>query len=130
MILLDTNALLWVAFDDTKLSIRARTAINEARQNGDGLAVSDISLLELTNLHRKRKIQLKTSLESFLREIEAYFLILPISASACVQSLALPIGFPKDPADRIIAATAIVKGIPLITSDREIRKCRSLATIW
>jgi len=43
---------------------------------------------------------------------------------------ALPAGYPKDPADRIIGATALVEGIPLITADREIRKSRALATIW
>jgi PIN domain nuclease of toxin-antitoxin system len=130
VILLDTHVVVWLAFDQSQLSRNAKAAINDARQNGDGLAISDITLLELTTLSRKARIRLDISLESFLHEVEARFIVLPISGRACVRALALPATYPKDPADRIIGATAIVEGMSLLTADREIRRSRALRTIW
>ncbi|MFZ1141075.1 MAG: type II toxin-antitoxin system VapC family toxin [Candidatus Sulfotelmatobacter sp.] len=130
MILVDTHVVVWLAFDQGQLSQNARAAINEARQSGEGLAICDITLLELTTLRSKGRIRLDISLESFLREIEARFIVLPISGRACVRALGLPATYPKDPADRIIGATALVEGLSLLTADREIRRSRALHTIW
>lgn len=130
MILLDTHVVVWLALDQTHLSKNARAAINEARENGDGLAISDITLLELATLSSKGRIRLEISLESFLEEIEARFIVLPISGRACARALGLPATYPKDPADRIIGATALVEGMSLLTADREIRRSRALHTIW
>jgi PIN domain nuclease of toxin-antitoxin system len=130
VILLDTHVVVWLAFDQAQLSKRARVVINDARANGDGLAISDITLLELTTLSSKGRIRLEISLESFLREVEARFIVLPISGRACVRALDLPKTYPKDPADRIIGATAIVEGMSLLTADREIRRSRALHAIW
>ena len=130
MILLDTHVVVWLAFDEAQLSKNARAAINDARQSGEGLAISDITLLELATLSSKGRIRLNISLESFLREVEARFVILPISGRACVRVLGLPAAYPKDPVDRIIGATALVEGLPLLTADREIRRSRALRTIW
>ena len=89
-----------------------------------------MSLLELTMLAEKKRIALSISLESFLSEMETRFVVLPITARACVRALSLPSDYPKDPADRIIGATALVEGLPLITADREIRWAGVVRTIW
>ena len=130
MILVDTHIVVWLALDPTHLSKKARAAIDDARRNGDGLAISDVTLLELATLSSKGRIRLDISLESFLREVEARFIILPISGRACVRALGLPAAYPKDPADRIIGATALVEGLSLLTADRAIRRSRALHTIW
>jgi len=130
VILVDSHVVVWLAFDHTQLSRNARAAINDARENGDGLAISDITLLELATLASKRRIHLEISLESFLSEVEARFIVLPISGRACVRALGLPQSYPKDPADRIIGATALVEGMSLLTADREIRRSRALPAIW
>jgi PIN domain nuclease of toxin-antitoxin system len=130
MILVDTQVVVWLAFDQRQLSRNARPAINGARQNGEGLAIFDITLLELMTLTSKGRIRLNISLESFLREVEARFIVLPISGRACGRALGLPAAYPKDPADRIIGATALVEGLSLLTADREIRRSRALHTIW
>jgi len=130
VILVDTHVVVWLALDQAQLSKNAKAAINDARQSGEGLAISDITLLELTTLSNKGRIRLDISLESFLSEVEARFVVLPISGRACVRMLGLPAAYPKDPADRIIGATALVEGMPLVTADREIRRSRALRTIW
>jgi PIN domain nuclease of toxin-antitoxin system len=130
VILVDTHVVVWLALDQTQLSKNARAAIDDARRHGDGLAISDITLLELATLSSKGRIRLNISLESFLREIEARFTILPISGRACVRALGLPAAYPKDPADRIIAGTALVEGLSLLTADRAIRRSRALPTVW
>jgi PIN domain nuclease of toxin-antitoxin system len=130
VILVDTHIVVWLAFDQDQLSRKARVAIDNARRKGDGLAISDITLLELATLASKGRMRLDISLESFLQEVEARFVILPISGRACVRAIGLPAAYPKDPADRIIGATALVEGLSLLTADREIRRSKALQTIW
>ena len=130
VILLDTHVVLWLTSDPAKLSGKARTAIEDSRQNGNGVAICDITLLELTRLASKGRIRLGISLESFLQEVEARFVVLPISGRACARAMGLPTAYPKDPADRIIGATALVEGLSLITADREILRSKVVHTIW
>lgn len=130
MILIDTHVVVWLAFDQGRISSRARTAIDDARQNADGLAISDISLLELATLANKGRIRLEISLESFLQEVESRFVVLPMGGRVCARAMGLPAAYPKDPADRIIGATALVEGLPLLTADRQIRRSRAIRTIW
>ena len=130
MILVDTHVVVWLAFDQKQISTRAKAAIDDARKNADGLAICDISLLELATLARKGRIRLDVSLESFLQEVESRFVILPISGRACVRAMGLPANYPKDPADRMIGATALVEGLSLLTADRAIRRARTVQTIW
>ena len=130
VILVDTHVVVWLAFDQDQISRKARTAIDEARKNADGLAISDITLLELATLASKGRIRLDISLESFLQEVESRFVVLPISGRACARAMGFPATYPKDPADRIIGATALVEGLSLLTADREIRRSRTVQTIW
>lgn len=130
MILVDTHVVVWLAFDSAQFSKNAQAAIDEARRNQDGLAISDITLLELAVLSSKGRIHLNVSLESFLSDVEARFTVLPIKARTCVRAISLPATYPKDPADRIIGATALVEGLTLLTADREIRRSRAVHTIW
>jgi PIN domain nuclease of toxin-antitoxin system len=128
VILVDTHVVVWLAFDQNQISRKARNAINDARKNADGLTISNITLLELATLARKGRIHLAISLESFLQEVESRFVVLPISGRACARARELPASYPKDPADRIIGATAL--GLSLLTADREIRRSTAVQTIW
>ncbi len=130
MVLLDTHVVIWLALEPGRISKRARAAIQETRQRGEGLAVSDITLLEIATIENKGRIKLNASLEAFLAEIEARFIVLPITGRICVSALALPAAYPRDPADHVIGATALVEGLPLITADDGIRRSKTLKTIW
>jgi PIN domain nuclease of toxin-antitoxin system len=130
LILLDTHVVLWLALEPERISKNARGSIEQARRRGEGLAVSDITLLEIATLERKGRIQLKASLEAFLAEVEARFVVLPMTGQICVRAVSLPAPYPGDPADRVIGATALVEGIPLITADNGIRRSKALSAIW
>ncbi len=130
VILCDTHVVVWLAFDHQKISATAKRAIDGARNNAEGLAISDITLLELATLAGKGRLRLKVSLESFLQEVESRFVVLPMSGRSCARAIALPATFPNDPADRIIVATALVEGLSLLTADREIRRSRVVPTVW
>ena len=130
MILVDTHVVVWLAFDQDQISRKAKTAIDDARRNADGLAISDITLMELATLASKGRVRLDISLESFLQEVETRFVVLPITGRAGARAIGLPASYPRDPADRIIGATALVEGLSLLTADRDIRRSRALRTIW
>jgi len=130
LILVDTHVVVWLAFDEARISKQAGSVILKARENGEGLAISDISLFELARVFRRERARLAITIESALSEIENRFAVLPITGRISLRTLSLPAAYPKDPADRIIGATALVEGIRLITADREIRDSGALSTIW
>jgi PIN domain nuclease of toxin-antitoxin system len=130
LILLDTHVVIWLAQDYQRLSPEALQAIRKAREKDRGLAVSGITLVEIVRLSSHGRIHLTPSVEAVLSEVERRFIVLPITGNIALQAFDLPTGYPNDPADRIIGATALVEDIPLITADRAIRQSRVLPTIW
>ena len=130
MILLDTHVVLWLALESARVSKKAKSAIEQARVRNEELAISDISRFEIASLSRKDRIQLNTGLEAFLSEIESRFVVLPMTSQICAQAVAFGRDLLRDPADRVIAATALVKGAPLISADRALRATEGLSTIW
>jgi PIN domain nuclease of toxin-antitoxin system len=130
VILLDTHVVVWLAFDRSQLSRKAKNAIDDARKNAAPLAISDITLLELANLFSKDRLHIDISLESFLQEVESRFVVLPMTGKVCARAVALPENYPKDPADRIIGATALVEGLSLVTADRQIHQSKTVQAVW
>jgi PIN domain nuclease of toxin-antitoxin system len=130
LILLDTHVVLWLAFEEARISKLAAARISDARESGEGLAISDISLFELARAFKRERVRLTISIESALADVETRFPVLPITGEISLRTLSLPENYPRDPVDRIIGATALVEGIPLITADRKIRDSGALTTIW
>jgi PIN domain nuclease of toxin-antitoxin system len=130
LILLDTHVVIWIAQDQQRISSRAHNAITNTREGGQGLFVSSMTLLEVARLASQKRIQLTPNLEAFLREVERRFAVLPITGRICVQAFEFPANYPKDPADRVIGATAVVEGLSLVTADQAIRQSKAVPTIW
>jgi PIN domain nuclease of toxin-antitoxin system len=129
VILLDTHVLFWMANDSKRLSRHAREAILEARLNA-GIAVATITLWELAWLAQNGRIAVAVSVESFVRELAARVILKPVTPEIAAMAVRLPDQFPKDPADRLIAATAMVEGMALVTSDMRIRRSKVVKTVW
>jgi PIN domain nuclease of toxin-antitoxin system len=65
-----------------------------------------------------------------MTELEARFMVLPITAAVAAATTRLPANYPRDPAERIIGATALVHGATFITADERIRKAKAVRTLW
>jgi len=131
MIVLDTNALIWWASNSERLSRKAKKAIEEAERK-KALYISSISILEIYILVKKNKIKFNTSVDSWLEKVESlpYVNFVPMDNKIAVQSVNLPDLLHKDPADRIIIATALNIEAKLITSDRKIINYKKVQTVW
>jgi PIN domain nuclease of toxin-antitoxin system len=131
VILLDTHAVLWLVIEPERLSRRAASAIRRARA-GDGIAIADITLLELAVLFERGVVRSQGTLESALLQViqGAGAIVRPITAQIAALASQFPVDYPRDPADRLIGATARAEGIPLVTRDEKIRHSPWLKTIW
>jgi PIN domain nuclease of toxin-antitoxin system len=131
VILLDTHVLYWMANDSKRLSRRARETIREARQERHaGIAIATITIWELAWLAQNGRIEVSVSVESFVRELVARVILRPVTPEIAALSVRLPNEFPKDPADRLIAATSMVEGMRLVTADARIRQSKVVETVW
>jgi len=121
MILLDTHALVWMDQDDTALGKSARRIVQAAWDN-EKVAVSAFSFWECQMLHNAKRLELAQSPVEWRADLLAAGLIeIPVDGEIAMLSVRLD--FPhKDPADRLIAATAIVKGAVLLTADTQLLK--------
>jgi len=115
--------------EPNRLSKKAHAAIQRARQE-TGICVATISLLELARLAVKGQIVLSASIESVIKELVTRVIVKPMTPEIVANSVRFPATFPKDPADRIIASTALTENMPLITADTAIRRSQVVITIW
>ena len=118
LLLLDTNALLWMRIGDRRLGNIARREVERAWQS-DELAVSAISFWEVGMLVDKGRINLADDVQVWRRDLlEQGMVEIPIDGETAIRSVQLT-DFHADPADRLIVATALA-GHRLVTSDRRI----------
>lgn len=129
MVVLDTHALLWWALDPGRLSPVAASCLRD--MDRDGGFASAISIWELGIKIQRGKLDLGIPIEEFARRIESSAIVelLPVNTSTWLRSLGLTWDH-RDPADRVIVATALLQGVPLVTADEEIHRFGGVPCIW
>lgn len=131
MILLDTHVLVWTVSDAARLSRAAAREIEKAYRAG-GCAISSITFWELALLFAKGKLRGAGTIQGAIREVveRARVHVLEITPEIADLAMAFPDHYPKDPADRLIGATARSHGLTLITQDERILSSSLIRTIW
>ncbi|ANN80604.1 type II toxin-antitoxin system VapC family toxin [Bordetella flabilis] len=131
MIVLDTHALIWWVSGDPQLGANAKAAIAGARRDGQ-ILLSAITAWEIAMLVRGGRLDLTQDVMTWLDTVADLPMVrfVPVDARISVQSVDLPGQFHKDPADRIIVATARHFGVPLVTADLRIRDYPHVQSIW
>lgn len=131
MIVLDTHAWVWWVSSPDQLSPKAREAADQAAENG-AVYVSSISVWEVVLLVQRGRLRLTLDVEDWVAYCEAlpFIRFAPVNTAIAMKSVRLPGSLHPDPADRIIIATALTIGAPLVTKDERIRSYPHVETIW
>ena len=117
-ILLDTCALIWLANNDP-MAPEAEAALATAGEGEGGILVSPITAWEVGQLVARGRLSLTRAPNDWYRTaLEAGLTLAPMSPDVLIASSFLPGGSLRDPADRIIAATARAFRYRLMTRDR------------
>lgn len=127
---LDTHVWIWWMLGDSRLKHSEREILDELPQKNRPI-LCDISLWELGTLVDLARLDLGGAVGPWL-EVAASpstVRLQPITPAIISEMNRLPASFHRDPADRLIVATARVLGAPLATYDEKIRKSK-LVPIW
>ena len=130
MILLDTHVVVWLTIEPRRLPKSMGTLVAEARMRNSGVGISDFTLWELAMLTTSGQIKPAIPLGVYLRRVEEMFLLFPITGPIAERSMQFTENYPKDPADRLIGATALVHGVPLVTKDKGIVQSGEVNCVW
>jgi PIN domain nuclease of toxin-antitoxin system len=123
-LLLDTHIALWLDSGDDRLHPSTRLLIDDCWRNGGTIWLSAVSVWEIALLVDFRRIELDLPIESWVERflqrpgVEAALL----GMRAAAQSYRLHQLEHRDPADRLLIATAIELGCPLVTYDDRVRR--------
>ena len=125
------QVILWDALRPELLGARAKESLIIANQT-DGIIFCEISLWEIAMLMQKKRIEIDITYLEFINLVKASnnYIFQGISPEIAELSTRLPAEINKDPADRLICATAIVMNTPLVTSDKNLRASKAIRTIW
>jgi len=128
---LDTHAVLWYLENSQELSSAARTKIEDTIAAGLCVYISAISLIETIYLSERGRLTLTAlqRLQSALEQPASGMLVAAIDLEVAAALQKIPRDLVPDMPDRIIAATALYLGAPLITRDRRLQSA-GLQTIW
>jgi PIN domain nuclease of toxin-antitoxin system len=129
MLVADTCVLIFDALTPERLTPRAQVAIAAAESDGS-LCCSDISLWEISMLVHRGRLDPGTGALDFLRLLLAArrLRVLPIGPE--IADLAGSLDLHGDPADRVIAATAVHHQGILLTPDHKLRASQAVQTVW
>jgi len=129
VIVLDTCAIIWDALQTSALSPLATRTIKDARNE---LIICDISFWEISMLIKRKRLEVSDTASNFINILlqSRSFHIQEITPEIAELSVNLGAEINNDPADRLIAATSILRNAPVITADKNLREATLLETIW
>ena len=128
----DTHILLFWAHEPERLSSTARQTLEQGLTHGE-LAIADITLWELALLLDRGRLVLPADVAAdfYLKQLLAALRLQILSITPEIALLSRSDLFLHgDPADRLIGATALQLGAPLITADTKLRALPDLHTVW
>ena len=130
-VVVDTHAALWYLFDDPRLSPIAGAALDQATREGAPILLPSICLVETTYLVEKGRVKVAAleRLISALDEDEPVFILAPLDRAVAAAVRQISRSVIPDLPDRVIAATALALGVPLVTRDAGIRAAW-IQAIW
>ncbi len=128
MILLDTHALIWWTLSPSELSKKARAACSEIEKNSG--YISSISIWEIGIKIMNKKLDIGMPVSDYLEKLKMMNLlnIIPVDEKIWVESLMLD-WVNRDPADRVIVATAKINNLSILSKDSKISQFYR-KTIW
>ena len=127
----DTHVAIWYLYDDPKLSRAASDFIDGAVRSGGKIAISSISLIEIVYLVEKNRIPTSAleDLEAALENENHVFKEAPFTKEVVKVMRRVSREEVPDMPDRVVAATALYLGVPVISKDRRIQ-ASSVQSIW
>jgi PIN domain nuclease of toxin-antitoxin system len=128
VIVLDTHAWIWWVSEPAKLGRAGRRELERATKIG----IPAICCLEVATLAARGRIRLDRPPLEWMQDALALPRVdlLMLTPAVAVKAAELPVGFPSDPADRLIGATAILESALLITKDERIRESAVVRSTW
>lgn len=132
MIVLDTHALVWWVSEPKRVGVKARKLIDAAGAARTTIAVSSISIWEITMLVAAGRLALTVEVNAWIAHVEALPLLsfVPVDNRIAARAVQLVNFAHRDPADRIIVSTALGLGATLLTADKQLRAYAPLSTAW
>ncbi len=126
-LLLDIHIILWSVSSPEKLS---PSVLAEVQNETNELWFSPISAWETILLAEKRRVILESEASECFREIirELSLSEAPLNLEVAVRSRDIKLPH-QDPADRFLAATALVYGLKLVTSDERLIGCDEISVM-
>ena len=131
MIVLDTHAWVWWLSNPENLSEAAGNTIESAIRDAE-ILISSISAWEIALLVATNRLKLTMAVSDWIGRSEGlpFVRFVPVDNRIAVNAVSLKEPFHKDPADRIIVATAASEGVPIITKDARLLDYPHVETIW
>ncbi len=130
-IVADTHAIVWYLSDSPELSPRALNALDQAAQADGPIYIASITLVELTYLVERGRVAEGNldRLASLAGADDTALRLVPLDGNVARVLRGIPRDIVPDMPDRIIAATGLYLGLPVVTRDAKIQAA-PIATIW
>jgi PIN domain nuclease of toxin-antitoxin system len=127
----DTHAVIWYFVNDPRLSNLAKQSFEKAAQQGEQIGISSITLVEMVYLVEKGRIPAGrfTQLATALDDSESLLVEVPVTLGIARALSQVNVNQIPDMPDRIIAATSVYLGVPIISRDGKIQGS-GLTTVW